>query len=114
LKPRREEVSKEAVDLLEKAKSVATRMDKLEKATPNYSTAFSTSPQDVSFESESGGRTRNAHYNTNNHLLEAKDIKNAGATKSTVNLEGMSSKLNTHDANTGHESFEGGDSPKLD
>ena len=114
MKPRREEVSKEAVDLLEKAKSVASRMDKLEKATPNYSTDFKTTPHDVSFESESGGRTRNAHYNTNNHLLEAKDIKNAGATKSTVNLEGMSSKLNTHDANTGHESFEGGDSPKLD
>jgi hypothetical protein len=114
LRPRKEEASKEAYELLRKAKKISERIDTLEKAQPGYSTAFKTSPHDISLESESGGRTRNAHYNTNNHLLEAKDVKNAGASKSSVDLDSMGKKLNTHDKNAGHEEFAGGDGPKLD
>lgn len=114
MRPRKEEASKEAYNLLRKAKQISERIDTLEKASPNYSTTFSTTPQDVSFESESGGRTRNAYYNTNNHLLDAKDVKNAGASKSSIDLDSMGKKLNTHDKNSGHEEFAGGDGPKLD
>jgi hypothetical protein len=46
--------------------------------------------------------------------LDAKDVKNAGASKSSVDLDSMGKKLNTHDKNSGHEDFVGGDGPKLD
>tara|TARA_R100000005_G_C5001383_1_gene208584 strand:+ start:2939 stop:3283 length:345 start_codon:yes stop_codon:yes gene_type:complete len=114
LRPRKEEVSKEVIDLLTKAKNMEKRIDEIQKSQPGFSVSFKTEPHHVGFESESGGRTRSAYYNTNNHLLESKDVKNAGATKSSVNIDSMSRELNTHDANTGHESFEGGDAPKLD
>lgn len=114
MRPRKEEASKEAYELLRKAKSISERIDTLEKASPDFKTTFSTEPHNVSFESESGGRTRNAYYTTNNHLLDAKDVKNAGASKSSVDLDSMGKKLNTHDLNSGHEEFAGGDGPKLD
>ena len=44
---------------------------------------------DISFESESGGRTRNAHYQTNNHLIESQDVSNKGASSETINLDSI-------------------------
>jgi len=83
------EISKEAIDLLRKAQNLEQRLDEIEKAEPNYSVAFETTPHDISFESESGGRTRNAHYNTNNHLIESQDMPNKGASSEKVNLDSM-------------------------
>jgi hypothetical protein len=114
LKPRKEEASKEALELLRKANQLDERIEEIQKAEPGYSVAFETTPHEISIESESGGRTRNAHYTTNNHLLSAEDMKNKGASKSTTDLDSLSRKLNTHDQNTGHEDFVGGDGPKLE
>jgi hypothetical protein len=114
LKPRKEEVSKEVMSLLKKAKSIDKRIDAIEKSQPGYSVAFKTSPHEISLQSESGGLTRNAHYTTNNHLLESEVVKNKGADKSTTDLDSLGRKLNTHDQNKGHEDFAGGDAPKLE
>ena len=83
------EMSKMAFDLLKKAQNLEKRLDDIEKAEPNYSVAFETTPHDISFESESGGRTRNAHYQTNNHLIESQDVSNKGASSETINLDSI-------------------------
>mgnify|MGYP003637708328 CR=1 FL=1 len=67
----------------------------LEKA--NYATTFSTEPGGVEFHSETGGQTRNAHYTTNQHLLDSTDVTNKGATNESVSLDSLSPKMNTHD-----------------
>tara|TARA_R100000008_G_scaffold62249_1_gene39515 strand:+ start:938 stop:1273 length:336 start_codon:yes stop_codon:yes gene_type:complete len=111
LKPRKEDVSKEVMDLLKKAKNIDKRIDKIEKSQPGYSVAFETTPHEISLQSESGGQTRNAHYTTNNHLLEVADVKNKGASSSKVNLDTM--PMNERGDNSGRL-IEGGDGPKLD
>ena len=111
MKPRKEEISKEAMGLLKKAKSIAKRIDAIEKSQPGYSVAFETSPHEISLESESGGLTRNVHYTTNNHLLTAEDVKNKGATSKSVNLDTM--PMNERGNNSGRL-IEGGPGPKLD
>jgi len=111
LKPRKEEVSKEVMDLLKKAKSIDKRINKIEKSQPGYSVAFETSPHEISIQSESGGQTRNAHYTTNNHLLNAEDVKNKGATSKSINLDTM--PMNERGDNSGRF-VDGGNGPKLD
>jgi len=111
MKPRKEEVSKEAIDLLKKAKKIDKRIDAIEKSQPGYSVAFQTSPHEISLQSESGGLTRNAHYNTNNHLLESEDVKNKGATSKSVNIDTM--PMNERGNNEGRL-IEGGPGPKLE
>ena len=69
---------------------------KIEKASPDFITSFSTEPQDVTFVSESGGQTRNAYYTTNQHLLDSTDVANKGANKSSVDIAALSDSLNTH------------------
>lgn len=86
VKPRYEEASTEAYDLLKRAKELE---DRIEKAAPNFVTSFNTNPQDVMLVSESGGHTRNAHYTTNQHLLDSTDVANKGATSESVNLDGI-------------------------
>jgi hypothetical protein len=63
----------------------------------NYVTTFSTEPGGVEFHSETGGQTRNAHYTTNQHLLDSTDVTNKGATNESVSLDSLSPKMNTHD-----------------
>ena len=94
-----EEYGKDMEDLLVKAESLAKRLDDIEKAQPNYSVAFETTPHDISFESESGGRTRNAHYSTNNHLIESQDVANKGASSESVNFD--TTPMNERGDNTG-------------
>jgi len=64
---------------------------------PNFQISFDTKPQDVMFAAESGGQTRNAHYTTNQHLLDAEDVTNKGATSEAFNLESLGGKLNPHE-----------------
>tara|TARA_R110000751_G_scaffold104207_1_gene199665 strand:+ start:907 stop:1284 length:378 start_codon:yes stop_codon:yes gene_type:complete len=116
VRPRYEEASTEAYDMLTKAHSLADRLDTLEKAKMcpcgsgkpqakccpdmkkgdhHYTTTFSTEPAGVEFHAESGGQTRNAFYTTNQSLLDVADIANKGATSESVNLETL--PVNTHD-----------------
>ena len=69
---------------------------KIEKASPDYITSFSTEAQDVTFVSESGGQTRNAYYTTNQHLLDSTDIANKGARRFNVDIAALSDSVNTH------------------
>jgi hypothetical protein len=121
VRPRYEEASTEVYNMLTKAHSLADRLDTLEKdsAKPmcpcgsgkaqnicpcdnnvakgdhHYSTTFSTEPEGIEFHAESGGRTRNAFYNTNQSLLDSTDVANKGATSESVNLDVL--PVNTHD-----------------
>ncbi len=121
VRPRYEEASTEAYEMLKKAHSLADRLETLEKdsAKPmcscgsgraqnicpcggnvakgdhHYETTFSTEPAGVEFHAESGGQTRNAFYNTNQNLLDSTDVANKGATSESVNLDTL--PLNTQD-----------------
>ena len=64
---------------------------------PNFQVSFNSKPQDVMFAAESGGQTRNAHYSTNQHLLDSEDVANKGATSETFNLETLGGKMNPHE-----------------
>lgn len=94
MKPRPSEASNEAKEMLRKMLELEQR---LEKAEPNYNVTFTTEPHGVGFVAESGGQTRNAYYNTNQHLLDSTDVANKGASNENVNLDTLSSKMNTHD-----------------
>ena len=94
--------SKEAKNLLDKAQRLLKKADKLEKSAdagsqPNFQVSFDTKPQNVMFTAESGGQTRNAHYSTNQHLLNSEDVANKGATSESFNLESLGGKLNPHE-----------------
>ena len=121
VRPRYEEASTEAYDMLNKAQVLADRLDTLEKAKMcpdcdmlkkdcgcgvkkygdmkkgdhHYVTTFSTEPAGVEFHAESGGQTRNAFYTTNQSLLDSTDVANKGATSESVNLDVL--PVNTHD-----------------
>ena len=64
--------------------------------------AFSTEPENAQFMIETGGQTYNAFYTTNQSLLDSTDVANKGASSSSLNLDALSRRMNTHDANTGH------------
>ncbi len=116
MKPRFEDASPEVYEMLNKAIELEEKLETLEKAKmcscgsgkpqavccpdmkkANYVTTFSTEPGGVEFHSETGGQTRNAHYTTNQHLLDSTDVTNKGATNESVSLDSLSPKMNTHD-----------------
>tara|TARA_R110002020_G_scaffold153557_1_gene332952 strand:+ start:1044 stop:1484 length:441 start_codon:yes stop_codon:yes gene_type:complete len=127
MKPISSNVSKEVIDILNKAQFMIERIDtlkkkescpecgegmhkmgcmkmgckmysgKMEKAQPEYNTSFNTNPQDNMFVVESGGQTRSAYYTTNQHLLDSDDVANKGATTTSVNLEKLGGQMNPHE-----------------
>jgi len=78
---------------------------KMEKAQPEYTTSYSTNPQENMFVVESGGQTRSAYYTTNQHLLDSQDVANKGASSFPVNFKTLASQMNPH---------EGGGADRLD
>lgn len=96
-KPRFTEVSEEVATMFLKAQELIDRLDSVQKAQPEYSVSYNTKPQETMLVSESGGQTRNAHYQTNNHLLDSDDVANKGAISTNFSLESLRSKLNPHE-----------------
>lgn len=92
VRPRYEEASSEAYELLRKALELE---DRIEKAQPGYATSFNTKPGGVEFMAESGGQTRNVFYNTNQNTLDSDSVANKGAESSSVNLDAI--PMNAHD-----------------
>jgi hypothetical protein len=66
------------------------------KAQPGYNTTFNSEPQNIMFAAESGGQTRNAYYNTNQHEYTGTDVTNKGATSESVNFESLGQQMNPH------------------
>jgi uncharacterized protein YchJ len=110
MRPRYEDASTEAYNMLKKAHSLVDRLDTLEKAKMcpcgsgkpqasccpdmkkgdhHKSQTFGTEPENAQFMIETGGQTYNAFYNTNQNLLESADIANKGATSESINLDAM-------------------------
>jgi len=83
------------------------------KSQPNYITSFNTEPQNMHFISETGGQTRSAHYTTNQHTLDSKDIPNKGATTEAFNLESLSAHMNPHVGGGVERLDDGGPGPVL-
>ena len=98
VRPRYEEASSEAYEMLAKAQELLKRADKVEKGEHHKETSFDTRPGGVQFVSESGGQTFNAQYQTNQSLLDSDDVANKGASSSSVNMEAESSSRNPHDS----------------
>ena len=74
----------------------------MKKAEHHKEQSFSTEPENAQFMIETGGQTYNAFYTTNQSLLDSTDVANKGASSSSLNLDALSRRMNTHDANTGH------------
>ena len=102
VKPRYEEASSEAYELLRKALELE---DRIEKAQPGFATSFDTKPGGVDFMAESGGQTRNVFYNTNQNTLDSDDVANKGASSESVNLDTL--PINTPDASVQYRLVEG-------
>ena len=130
MKPRCEETSAEVEEMLRKAQILESKIDALEKAQDcpscgmkkmdcvkkygsasacadmkkgehHKATSFSTEPENAQFMIETGGQTYHQGYQTNQSLLQSSDVANNGATSSSFNMDSLSSKMNTHDLNTG-------------
>ena len=127
VRPRYEEASSEAYEMLAKAQELLEKADKLhmvehdgkkvphfaadgkgekdskkkadkvEKGEHHKATTFDTRPGNVQFMSESGGQTFNAQYQTNQSLLDVDDVANKGASSSSVDMDMESSRRNPHD-----------------
>ena len=107
MKPRYEETSSEVEEMLRKAQQLEKKIDtiekaKIEKGEHHKTQSFGTDAESVNFMIETGGQTYNAFYDTNQSLLESTDVANKGAVSSSLNLDALSRRMNTHDANTGH------------
>ena len=137
MRPIESPMSKEALDLLQKAQKLLDRVEKAEykaagkvcpcgsgkpqaeccpdfkKAQPEYETTFNTEPHGNMFVSETAGQTRNAYYNTNQHLLDSKDVPNKGTTSQSFSLESLSGKLNPHAGSGVERLTSGGNGPSL-
>ena len=74
---------------------------KVEKGDHHKATSFTTEPENAQFMIETGGQTYHQGYQTNQSLLQSSDVANKGATSSSFNMDSLSSKMNTHDLNTG-------------
>lgn len=100
VRPRYEEASSEAYEMLAKAQELLKKADKidLKKGEHHKETTFDTRPGEVQFVSESGGQTFNAQYQTNQSLLDADDVANKGASSSSVDMDMESSRRNPHDS----------------
>ena len=101
MKPIPSPASHEAISQLERAQRLLKKAEKIEKSEmgtqPGYDIKFDTKPQNIMFAAESGGQTRNAHYSTNQHLIDSEDVANKGATSESFNLESLGGKLNPHE-----------------
>tara|TARA_B100000287_G_scaffold434664_1_gene499788 strand:- start:4658 stop:5047 length:390 start_codon:yes stop_codon:yes gene_type:complete len=123
MKPRYEETSSEVEEMLRKAQQLEKKIDTIEKARTcpcgsgksmasccpdvkkgehHKTQSFGTDAESVNFMIETGGQTYNAFYDTNQSLLESTDVANKGTISSSLNLDALSRRMNTHDANTGH------------
>ena len=69
----------------------------MKKGEHHKETMFDTRPGGVQFMSESGGKTFNAQYQTNQSLLDVDDVANKGASSSTLDMQAESSLRNPHD-----------------
>mgnify|MGYP003132386714 FL=1 len=69
----------------------------MKKGEHHKETMFDTRPGGVQFMSESGGKTFNAQYQTNQSLLDADDVANKGASSSSLDMQAESSLRNPHD-----------------
>ena len=131
MRPIESPMSKEALDLLQKAQKLLDRVEKAEKcpcgsgkpqakccpdfkkAQPKYETTFNTEPQGNMFVSETAGQTRSAYYTTNQHLLDSHDVANKGTTSQSFSLESLSGKLNPHAGSGVERLTSGGNGPSL-
>ena len=69
----------------------------MKKGEHHKETMFDTRPGGVQFVSESGGKTFNAQYQTNQSLLDADDVANKGSSSSSLDMQAESSLRNPHD-----------------
>ena len=97
MKPIPSNVSKEVIDILNKAQELEKRIEQVKKAQPEYNVTFNTKPEGLGFVSETAGQTRSAYYTTNQHLLDSDDVANKGATTTSVNLEKLGGQMNPHE-----------------
>ena len=65
-----------------------------------YKACFGMQPNNIAFDIETGGQTRNMFYYTNQATLDSTDVANKGATTSSVNMEGLADRMNTHQTGT--------------
>ena len=93
MKPRYDEMSKEPKGMVKKANEIIEKIDKLEKS------SFNMEPQNIAFDIETGGQTRNVFYNTNQSTLESTDVANKGATKTSADMDALGRSMNTQDVN---------------
>jgi hypothetical protein len=101
MKPRYEEASSEAYEMLRKAVALEERLDtlektKIEKGSQHMEQSYGTTPNGSQFMIETGGQTYNNFYNTNQALLDSEDVTNKGASSESVNIDSTPMK-NTHD-----------------
>jgi len=114
MKPRYDEMSKEAQLMMKKANDIIEQIDTLEKAKmcpcgsgkpmasccPNMKkSSYSMEPQNIAFDIETGGQTRNMFYTTNQSHLESTDVANKGATKTSADMDALGRAMNTQDVN---------------
>lgn len=146
MKPRYEEMTKDARNMLEKAERLLEKAEKLRmvehkgKKVPHFAAdgkgandhhnkdsqkkaekcphcdgdapkskcicgrmkkaSFGMEPHNIAFDIETGGQTRNVFYYTNQATLDSTDVANKGATTSSVNMEGLADRMNTHQTGT--------------
>lgn len=114
MKPRYQEVSIETEKILQKAESLLNRIDTIEKGMVHNVSSFSTEPAGEEFHIVQGESSRNMFYTSNQSLLDSNDVANKGASSSSVNMESLSKKLNTHDINVKEDSAGGDKKPALE
>lgn len=107
MKPRYQETSSEVKKMLQKAEILAKRADEIEKGMHHLATSFSTEPSGEEFHIVQGETSRNMFYTSNQSLLDSTDVANKGAKNSSVNMDALSKKLNTHDTNVKEDSAGG-------
>tara|TARA_R100001230_G_C5689942_1_gene203170 strand:+ start:4175 stop:4588 length:414 start_codon:yes stop_codon:yes gene_type:complete len=122
MKPRYDEMTKDARNMLEKAEKLLEKAEKLQmvehkgKKVPHFAAdgkgandhkgkkvekaSFGMEPHNIAFDIETGGQTRNVFYYTNQATLDSTDVANKGATTSSVNMEGLADRMNTHQTGT--------------
>ena len=99
MKPRYQETSTEVEKMLQKAESLVKRADEIEKGTHHNATIESSESGGAEFHIVQGESSRNMFFTTNQSLLDSTDVANKGAKSSSVNMDALSKKLNTHDSN---------------
>ena len=93
MKPRFEDISYDALKILEKAQELDSR---IEKAQPGF-TPEKVKDTNPHFVSESAGQTRSSYFNTNGHTIESEDAPKGKTTKEKISMEGLGKKMNPHE-----------------